>query len=397
MAFTQKTAQDTRKAELSSALEQTVDGTALASTGEAPLTAEQRPPPQPTTAPRQAVAELSIEALCDLTERFAESLFNRHMSTVPGLIAVTGRVDSLPASGNYSYHYDVVISGATSKVYAEFLKSEAQAQGITKGSYVRAVGRMVLKTYQGQIKPRLVASQIEQQDSPDDVGRQRQDHERLEKVFEYRRLRHAFPIKDKLTICVICSQASQVLEDFVGSIKEAGPGVQVEPVFVSITNRAALTRAIQGAQGDVLALIRGGGPEDEFSVFNSDEVLAALGASKLYRLVALGHSQHQTLSDLVADYSADTPTAAGHFIREQLLGLQARLAYQRRMLEAQFERSKHEVREAIPTYHSGKVLEQRRETHFPSRRKPRRNISRLAFGVVVALLLLAYAMSKLHK
>lgn len=342
----------------------------------------------------RATQDLTVASVCELVENFVEILSRKHLATFPGLIAVTGRIDSLPPATKYPWHYDVVIAGGASTFYLELPKGEVEAKGITKGSHVRVIGRIVLKTWQGSIKPRLVVTQVDSIDAPELAAGRASQMATLAKVHELRKIRHGFPIKDRLKIAVICGRSSQVLEDFQGSLKEVANSVQVEAIQVSITNEPEIAQAISSARADIIAVIRGGGPESEFAVFDSEPVLLALAAAASYRIVALGHSQHQTMSDLIADYSADTPTAAGQFIREQMRALLARLMLQRKALETEFARSQVETRERDPKPYVSEMRTDRR----PMPRKVQRPRSKgplVVLLVIAAGLLLAYAKSRL--
>jgi exonuclease VII large subunit len=79
-----------------------------------------------------------------------------------------------------------------------------------------------------------------------------------------------------------------------------------------------VAKAIDAAKGDIVTLIRGGGAADGFAVFDDERVINALGSKAAFRIVGIGHSVHHGIADLVADYSASTPTAAGAFIERQL-------------------------------------------------------------------------------
>lgn len=364
--------------------------------------ADDAPPPQVRQSAgvvdaNQAVTDLTVASVCELIENFVDVLARRHLATFPGLIAVTGRIDSLPPATKYPWHYDVVIAGRGATFHLELPKSEVEAKGITKGSHVRVIGRIVLKTWQGSIKPRLVATQIDAIDAPEISAQRSGDLATLAKVHELRKIRHAFPIKERLKVAVICARSSQVLDDLRINLKEAAANIQIEAIHVSFANEAEIAQAISAAKADILAVIRGGGPESDFVVFDSDVILSALAASTAYRIVALGHSQHQTMCDLVADYSATTPTAAGQFIREQMQALLARLLLQRRMIEAEFERARLSTREPEPTpYLSEQRVEQR---PMPSRRpqRPKKNGAFLFLLAIGAVVLLAYAMGRMFR
>lgn len=67
---------------------------------------------------------------------------------------------------------------------------------------------------------------------------------------------------------------------------------------------------------DVLVITRGGGSLESLQAFNSEEVAQAIYASKIPVLSAVGHERDVTISDLVADVRASTPTDAGRVLSE---------------------------------------------------------------------------------
>lgn len=362
-----------------------------------PTVAAPSPAAPQATAPLNAspaITDLTVTSAFELAEKFVDTLAQKHLPTFPGLVAITGRIDNIPAATKYPWHYDVLISDRKSTFYLELPKSEVEAKSITKGSHVRVIGRLVLRTWQGNIRPRLVVSQIESIDAPETAAARTSQMATLAKVHELRRIRHPFPVKDRLKVAVVCANSSQVLDDVRVSLKEAASHVHLEAVHVSFADEAEIARAIAGARGDILLVIRGGGSAGEFALFDTDAVLTALAESKSYRIVALGHTQHQTVADLVADYSAATPTAAAQFIREQMHGLLERLLIQRRMIEAEHARAHLGTRE--PT--SAPYISEMRVEHKPTPPKVRRTRSKGPFVVlllVIAALLLAYAKSRL--
>lgn len=67
---------------------------------------------------------------------------------------------------------------------------------------------------------------------------------------------------------------------------------------------------------DVIVLTRGGGSLESLQAFNSEAVAKAIFASKISVLTGIGHENDTTISDLVADLRASTPTDAGKMLSD---------------------------------------------------------------------------------
>lgn len=72
----------------------------------------------------------------------------------------------------------------------------------------------------------------------------------------------------------------------------------------------ALGRANRFGGLDVLIVGRGGGSKEDLSAFNDEQVARAVAAAAMPTISAVGHELDTTLTDLVADVRAATPSAA---------------------------------------------------------------------------------------
>lgn len=67
---------------------------------------------------------------------------------------------------------------------------------------------------------------------------------------------------------------------------------------------------------EVLVLTRGGGSLEALQAFNSKMVAKAIFSSKIPLVTGIGHENDETIADLVADFSASTPTAAARILSD---------------------------------------------------------------------------------
>ncbi len=77
---------------------------------------------------------------------------------------------------------------------------------------------------------------------------------------------------------------------------------------------AAIDRLNQRDDIDVVILTRGGGAAEELHVFNSEEVARAVFGSRHPIVSAVGHERDTTITDLVADARASTPSNAAEMV-----------------------------------------------------------------------------------
>ncbi len=67
---------------------------------------------------------------------------------------------------------------------------------------------------------------------------------------------------------------------------------------------------------DLIALVRGGGGQENLKAFNTKEVAEAIFTSKLKIVTGIGHKKDETIAGLVADIDLATPSIAGEFLKK---------------------------------------------------------------------------------
>ena len=107
-----------------------------------------------------------------------------------------------------------------------------------------------------------------------------------------------------------------------------GARVQGEDAPRELGRALALANRYEGL--DVLIVGRGGGSKEDLWAFNDEQVARAVAASRVPTISAVGHEMDVTLTDLVADTRAPTPSAAAekavpdrHDVQRQLAALEA--------------------------------------------------------------------------
>ncbi len=118
-------------------------------------------------------------------------------------------------------------------------------------------------------------------------------------------------------IAVVTSPDGAALRDIVSVVKRRWPAVEVWVVPTRVQGEgaeddvcAALERLRRLPDVDVAIVGRGGGSREDLWVFNSERVARALAAAPIPTISAVGHETDVTLTDLVADVRAPTPSAA---------------------------------------------------------------------------------------
>lgn len=138
---------------------------------------------------------------------------------------------------------------------------------------------------------------------------------------------------------VVTSGSGAVIHDIMVKIQERMPVLQVYLVDVRVQGEGAASEIAEGielldASGkvDVIIVGRGGGSLEDLWAFNEEEVVRAVFASRVPVVSGVGHEVDVSLSDLVADVRAPTPTAAAELITPRRVDLLAALdEYARRL------------------------------------------------------------------
>lgn len=141
-------------------------------------------------------------------------------------------------------------------------------------------------------------------------------------------------------VAVVTSPDGAALRDVITVTRRRWPSVELLVVPAQVQGEgapASLTRALALVNRipdlDACIIGRGGGAREDLAAFNAEPVCRALAAVRVPTVSAVGHETDTSLSDLVADLRAATPSAAAELVvpdrsavRHRVDGLAGRMA-----------------------------------------------------------------------
>lgn len=143
-------------------------------------------------------------------------------------------------------------------------------------------------------------------------------------------------------IGVVTSPAGAVIRDIYKVVQKRYPGMPVILFPTGVQGEKAVQSVVEGISTlnkrkeiDVIIVARGGGSAEDLSVFNTESVADAVFASTKPIVSAIGHEIDWTITDLVADVRAATPSMAGELVVPVRFELENSLfKYKERLLRA---------------------------------------------------------------
>lgn len=119
-------------------------------------------------------------------------------------------------------------------------------------------------------------------------------------------------------IAIITSPTGAAIRDFLHAAASRHAGVEIVLIPASVQGPGSGEMLVEGLRAahrlqpppDVLIVSRGGGSLEDLWSFNEERFVRALARSRIPTVSAVGHEIDVTLSDLVADVRALTPTDA---------------------------------------------------------------------------------------
>ena len=142
------------------------------------------------------------------------------------------------------------------------------------------------------------------------------------------------------SIAFVTSPTGAAIRDFLEVLRRRWPAAHVLVIPARVQGEGAAGEIVRGIEQanqlhpapDVLVVGRGGGSMEDLWCFNEEPVLRAIFDSRIPVVSAVGHEIDVTLSDLVADRRALTPSEAGEIVVPSRKEMQSQLAVARRRL-----------------------------------------------------------------
>jgi exodeoxyribonuclease VII large subunit len=150
---------------------------------------------------------------------------------------------------------------------------------VQPGDTVIAYGSIVTNFYKGQLKLKLRVDRLELAEPPEGRERRVVDLTVLDAVRQAGGVRHLFPNVPSPTVALLRSETSKVREDFLKALGWLRHELDIHEVSISMASPEDVAAAIRGVREEVMVLVRGGGDDTDFMVFETPQVLARISHS----------------------------------------------------------------------------------------------------------------------
>lgn len=233
-----------------------------------------------------------------------------------GKIHVEGEISNLskPSSG----HWYFTLKDSRAQIRCAFFKNRHDRLNppvFSEGQHVIAKG--CLSLYEARGDYQLIVEEL----TDAGLGILYQKFEELKKKLSAEGL---FAVERKKSlpefpkqIGIITSPTGAALQDILSTLARRYPVAKIT-IYSSEVQGAraahllvnALQQANQDAFCEVIILARGGGSLEDLWPFNEEILAREIANSKIPVITGIGHETDFTIADFVADYRAETPTAA---------------------------------------------------------------------------------------
>ena len=217
-----------------------------------------------------------------------------------------------------SGHWYFTLRDAGSQVRCCMFRTNTMRAGKppADGTEVYVLGKPAL--YEEKSEFQLVVSRMLPTSA---LGRQQQELERVRALLHQDGLfdparKRALPTYPSL-IALVTSRDGAAVHDIVTVTRKRWPGVRLLVLGARVQGEGAVEELVRALRlvnrlrrVDLCILGRGGGAREDLAAFNTEAVCRALADVRVPTVSAVGHEVDISLTDLVADVRAATPSAA---------------------------------------------------------------------------------------
>jgi len=233
-----------------------------------------------------------------------------------------------PSSG----HYYMVLKDEKAQVRAAMFRPQARYLRFTPEDGMKVLAQGRIGVYEPRGEYQIILDYLE----PVGIGALALAFEQLkgklaaEGLFD-KEVKKPLPYLPR-SVAVITSPTGAAIRDFLKIILRRFPNIRVIIVPVKVQGDEAAAEMVEALDVvnreisvDVIVLTRGGGSLEDLWAFNREELARAIRASRVPVVSAVGHEVDFTISDMVADFRAPTPSAAAELLVVEKETLRARL------------------------------------------------------------------------
>ena len=255
-----------------------------------------------------------IYSVQELTEEIQNLLEDRF-----DFVWVEGEISnfSAPVSG----HYYMVLKDEKAQIRAVMFRLQARYLRFLPEDGMKVIAQGRIGVYPPRGEYQIILDYLE----PMGVGALALAFEQLKKklaahgIFD-EEIKRPLPFLPQ-RVAVITSPTGAAFRDFLKIVRRKFANIEIILVPVRVQGREAATDMVKALElvnreleVDVILLTRGGGSLEDLWAFNEEDLALAIRRSGIPVVSAVGHEVDLTISDLVADLRAPTPSAAAELL-----------------------------------------------------------------------------------
>jgi exodeoxyribonuclease VII large subunit len=300
-----------------------------------------------TPVAREDPTQRHIYSVSELT-REIRGLLEDHFP----FIWVEGEISNfrVPASG----HYYFILKDAESQVRGVMFRSQQRWMRFQPEDGLHVLCQARVSVYEPRGEYQLLVDVME----PRGVGALQLAYEQLKRRLEAEglfdlELKKAIPFLTQ-RLGVVTSATGAAIRDIIRVVRERYSNLEIYLYPVRVQGEGAAQEIAAGIDTfnaqfpvDVLIVGRGGGSWEDLWAFNEEVLVRAIAHSRIPVISAVGHEIDLTLSDLVADVRAPTPSAAAEMVAQHKEALEGHVVDLYQRLQARVRQGLNLARERL--------------------------------------------------